>query len=172
MADKENIEIRFFMTPASAKAMLSKFRKEKRKFLPYSFTDYYFKKAGAIAKIRKWRSKHGPAVQLIFVKRKNGLKTEAIHPVANLKKEFSNLKQEGYRQDIKIQKKKAWLITKSGKPIYAIEFVHSLGWTGEIEVPEKDKKRIKGHLQELKWYGATDFSKKSLFELYKERTRK
>ena len=72
---------------------------------------------------------------------------------------------------MRLEKKKAWLITKKGKPTFAIELVPGLGWTGEIEVPEKDKKMITEYIKELKAYGAKDFSKKSLLELYKKRRK-
>jgi adenylate cyclase class IV len=166
---KENIEIRFFLTPTRARKLLATWRNEKRQLHPYSFEDYYFTKGKSQAKIRRWKSSHVPKTEIIFFQRKSGLKTERGRPATSFRNASEELESLGFRPRLKIVKKKAWLVSKKGMQTYALEFVPGLGWTGEIEVPTKDKKTIPNHLAQLKHWGATDFTKKSMFHLMQER---
>jgi len=166
---KENIEIRFFFSDKNVKKALDLWKKEKRSFESYSFTDFYLIKNKNIVKIRRWHSFHRPKIELINVKRKKGLKTEKSKAVKNIRAVVNNLKKKGYKESAVIKKRRAWLIKKQNKPTYAIEYIDKLGWSGEIEVPEKDKKLIQKYLNYLKLVGAKDFSKKSLLDLFKSR---
>ena len=166
---KKSIEIRFFFSDKNIKKALDLWKKEKRKFESYSFTDFYFIKNKNIIKIRKWHSFHQPKIELINAKRKKGLKTEKSKTVKNIQAAINNLKKQGYKESAVIKKRRAWLIKKQNKPTYAIEHIDKLGWSGEIEVPEKDKNLIQKYLNYLKLVGAKDFSKKSLLDLFKSR---
>jgi len=170
---KENIEIRFFFSDKKIKNVLKIWRSEKRIFVPYSFTDFYFMKGNKIVKIRRWKSKHNPMLEFIDIERKRGLKKEESKTVKNMKDKVKELKDSGYKEKGIIEKKKAWLIYKTNKPTadYAIEFIPRLGWSGEIEVPEKDKNLIPSYINYLKNLGAYGFSKKPLLILFMEMAR-
>ncbi len=166
---KENFEIRFFLTPSHAKKLLATWRDERRGLHPYSFVDYYFIKGKSKAKIRKWKSLHTPKTEIIFFQRKKGLKTETSRPTSSLWTASVELESLGFKPHLKIVKKKAWLVSKKGLQTYALEFVPGLGWTGEIEVSAKDKMTIPNHLAQLKCWGATGFTKKSMLQLMRKR---
>ena len=168
---KENFEVRFFLTPARADKLLALWRKERRRFKAYSFVDHYFTKGRTQAKIRKWNSVHKPRVEIIFFEREHGLKTEESRPATNFETAMKRLRGQGFSQDLTIYKKKAWLIRKKGMPTYAIEYVPGLGWTGEIEVPEQNKKGIQNHTAYLKRLGASGFTKKSMLQIMKDKQR-
>jgi adenylate cyclase class IV len=169
---KENFEIRFFLDKRNAASLVRKWKKEKRKFQAYAFTDYYFVKAKSTAKIRKWKSFHKPSVEIIFVRRKKGFKKERNYPTKSIATATEKLNKLGYKKLSIIEKKRAWLISQKGKPTVALEFIPDFGWTGEIEFPKKDKKKISKYISNLKEYGAKDFSKKSLLELLLKRKNK
>lgn len=144
-------------------------KKEKWKFKPYSFIDYYFTRGTSLAKVREWDSPHVPKTEIIFFTRKDGLKTEKSKPSASLRIASRKLMSLGFEPYLKIVKKKAWLISKRGMPTYAFEYVPGLGWTGEIEVPPTGKRRISGYVARLKRMGATRFTEKPMLELMEKR---
>ncbi len=168
---KENFEVRFFLPPTRAKKLLALWRNERRRFEAYSFVDHYFTKGRTQAKIRKWNSVHKPRVEIIFFEREHGLKTEESRPATNFQTAMKRLRGQGFSQDLTIYKKKAWLISKKGMPTYAIEYVPGLGWTGEIEVPEQNKKDIQNYVAYLKRLGADGFTKKSMLQIMKQKQR-
>lgn len=166
---KENIEIRFFLTPTGARKLLTKWKNEKRRLEPYSFVDHYFTRGKSRAKIRKWKSAHTPKIEIIFFKRKAGVKTESNKAATSLQTASKELEALGFKPYLKIVKERAWLVSKSGISTYALEFVPGLGWTGEIEVPVKDRKKIPNHVEHLKRMGATRVARKSMLQLMEQR---
>lgn len=166
---KENIEIRFFLTPANARKLLAAWKSEKRRLQPYSFVDYYFVKGRSRAKIRTWRSAHVPRIEIIFFRRRKGVKTEKGKAAASLRTASKELESLGFGPHLKIIKKRAWLVCKEGLPTYALELVPRLGWTGEIEVPVRDSKKIPSHLEQLRRMGAIGYTMKSMLQLMEER---
>ena len=167
---KENIEIRFFASPAGARKLLRCWKEDGWCFDPYSFTDYYFMKGKHQAKVRVWRQPKIPT-EMIFSWRKGGLKTEIREKVKDLKSAEPILDEKGFDPYLTISTKKAWLIEKRGMPVFAFEFVPGIGWTGEIEVPWKDRKDVPKHVAYLKSMGAKDFTKKSMLQIMEERMR-
>jgi len=161
---KENIEIRFFASPAGARKLLKGWKEEGWRFDPYSFTDHYFMKGKQQAKVRVWRQPKKPT-KIIFSWRKGGLKTEVREKVKNLKTAEPILEKKGFDPHIRIFKRKAWLVEKRGMPVFAFELVPGIGWTGEIEVPWKDRRDVPKHVAYLKSMGAKDFTKKSMLQI-------
>ena len=166
---KENIEIRFSLTPANTKKLLATWKSEKRRLQPYSFVDYYFVKGRSRAKIRTWRSAHVPKIEIIFFKRRKGVKTEKGKAATSPRAASKELESLGFMPHLKIIKKRAWLVSKGGLPTYALELVPRLGWTGEIEVPLRDRKKIPSHLEQLRRMGAIGYTMKSMLQLMEER---
>jgi len=169
---KENIEIRFFLTPTVARKLLTTWKNEKRRLEPYSFVDYYFTRGKSRAKVRKWKSVHTPKIEVIFFKRKAGVKIEMNKAVASLRTASEELKSSGFEPYLTIIKEKAWLVSKRGTSTYALEFVPGLGWTGEIEVPVKGEKKIPSHVKHLKRIGAVKVTKKSILQLMEDKLRR
>jgi len=168
---KQNIEIRFYFTPRSAKKLLERWRREMWRMKPYSFVDHYFIKSRSQAKIRRWRSSHRPGIEIIFVERRNGVKTEKTRSAQSFLAASKELKLLGFKPRLKILKKKAWLVSKRSMPTYAFEYVPGLGWTGEIEIPVREKGKIADRILELKRMGATGFTRKSMLQLMEERLK-
>ena len=56
-------------------------------------------------------------------------------------------------------------------PMFALELVPGIGWTGEVEVPWKDRQDVPKHVAYLKSMGAKDFTKKSMLQIMEERMR-
>ncbi|VVB73135.1 Uncharacterised protein [uncultured archaeon] len=168
---KENIEIRFFASPAGARRLLKAWKDGKWKFDPYSFTDHYFRKGGQQAKVRVWRQPRMPT-EIIFSWRRNGLKTEIREKAKDLKAAEPVLEKKGFDPYLTIFKKKAWLVEKRGMPTFAFELVPGIGWTGEMEVPWADRKDVPKHVAYLKSMGAKDFTKKSMLQIMEERMKR
>lgn len=165
---KENIEIRFLFTPKSARRLLKQWRSEKWKLEPYSFIDHYFARGKSSVKIRSWRTAHVPKVEIIYFKRTSGVKTERRQAATSLAAASAELRTLGFKPDLKIIKKRAWLASKKGMQTHALEYVPGLGWTGEIEVPVSDRSQIAKHVEHLKQLGAIAVTKKSMLQLMKE----
>jgi adenylate cyclase class IV len=168
---KENIEIRFFMTSANARKLLATWKSEKRQLEPYSFVDHYFVRGRLRTKVRVWRSAHTPKTEVISFRRRNGVKTEETMSATNLRAATRELESLGFIPYLKIVKKKAWLVSGDGKSTYALELVSRLGWTGEIEVPVRHRKRIPRYLKQLQLMGAVSHSKKSMLQLMEEKLK-
>jgi adenylate cyclase class IV len=168
---KKNIEIRFLLEPVRAKKLLALWRKENWKMQPYSFTDYYFKGTRSSAKIRKWRTPHTPKTEIIFYKRRFGVKTERSKAVSNLRRAMKELEALGFKPHMKIAKEKAWLVSKKGEPTYALEHVPGLGWTGEIEVATANRTSIPRLKENLRRMGAARITRKSILELMEEKLK-
>ena len=166
---KENFEIRFFLTPSGARNLLTKWRSEKRRLEPYSFVDHYFTRGKSRAKVRRWRSAHTPKIEIIFFKRRAGVKTESSEAATSPQTASEELEALGFKPYLKIVKERAWLVAKKGLLTHALEFVPGLGWTGEIEVPVKDRKKIPSHMVHLKQMGVTRITRKSMLQLMEER---
>lgn len=169
---KENIEIRFFLTPAGARKLLTTWRNEKRRLEPYSFVDYYFTRGKPRAKVREWKSAHTPKIEIIFFKRRAGVKTERNKAATSLRTASRELESLGFEPYLKVVKEKAWLVSKRGMSTYALEFIPGLGWTGEIEVPVKGRKKIPSHVENLKRMGAIKVTKKSILQLMEDRPKR
>ncbi len=168
---KENFEIRFFLKPESAKRLLALWKNEKRIFKPYSLVDYYFSKGKSQAKVRRWNSDHTPRNEIIFFERKQGLKKEKSQSAPRFHLALMRLRDEGFRSGLRICKKRAWLVSKKGMPTYAIEYIPGLGWTGEIEVPKWNRKKIPPLMRYLERFGASSFTTKSMLQIMQERQR-
>ena len=168
---KQNIEVRFFTSPAGARKLLKRWKEEGWRLDPYSFTDHYFKKGKRQAKVRVWRQPKMPT-EIIFSWRKDGLKTEVRENVKDLKTAEPILDKKGFDSYLTIFKKKAWLVEKRGMPMFAFELVPGIGWTGEVEVPWKDRKDVPKHVAYLKSMGAKDFTKKSMLQIMEDRTKR
>jgi len=166
---KENIEIRFLLTPSAATKLLKTWRREDRRLEPYSFTDYYFTGGRSPAKIRRWNSPHTPKVEIIFHKRKFGVKTERSQDATSLEAASKELKSLGFKPYLRIVKERAWVVSKKGMPTYALEFVPGLGWTGEIEVPLKNRKKIPSLVKDLRHTGTIRATRKSMLQLMEEK---
>jgi len=166
---KENIEIRFLLTPDAAQKLLTTWKKEKWKLEPYSFADHYFARGRSRAKIRKWRSPHVPKVEIIFYKRRFGVKTERSKAATSLEAASKKLKSLGFKPYLRIVKERAWLVSKKGMPTYALELVPGLGWTGEIEVALKNRKKIPSLVEDLRHTGAIRATRKSMLQLMEEK---
>lgn len=167
---KENIEIRFFASPAGARNLINHWRNEGWCFDPYAFIDHYFTKGKQQAKVRVWKQPKKPT-EIIFSWRRDGLKTEVREKVNDLKSAEQILEQKGFESYLTILKKKAWLIEKKGMPTLAFELVPGVGWTGEIEVPWKDRHTVPKHVAYLKSMGAKDFTKKSMLQIMEEKKK-
>lgn len=168
---KQNIEIRFFFTTRNAKKLLTRWRKEKWQMRSYSFVDNYFTRGRSRAKIRRWRSSHRSRTETILFYRRNGVKTENTKPAQSFRVASKELELLGYKPYLKILKKKAWLVSKKGMPTYAFEYVPRLGWTGEIEIPVRERGKISDRIAELRRMGATNLTKKSMLQLMEERLK-
>ena len=166
---KENIEIRFLLTPSAAKKLLKTWKKNGWRLEPYSFTDYYFTKGKSHPKIRRWNSLHVPKVEIIFHKRRFGVKTERSKAATSLEAASKELGLSGFKPYVKIVKERAWLVSKKGMPTYALELVPGLGWTGEIEVPLKNRKKIPSFVKDLRRMGAIRVTRKSILQLMEEK---
>jgi len=167
---KENIEIRFFASPTVARKLLKHWKEEKWHFSFYSFVDHYFTKGKQQAKVRVWKRPKYP-MEIIFFWRKNGLKTEVREKVKDLKIAEKILEDKGFDHYLDIIKKQVWYVGKSGMPMFALELVPGIGWTGEVEVPWKDRQDVPKHVAYLKSMGAKDFTKKSMLQIMEERMR-
>lgn len=168
---KTNIEIRFFLTPSGARRLIQAWRAEKRSFDPYSFTDFYFTKGKSQAKIRLWKRPRKPT-EMIFSCRKNRVKTETRQIVQDAKAAKKQLETEGFRPYLKIAKKRALLVSKKGQRTYMLELVPGIGWTGEMEVPVKDREKIPHYVSYLRSFGATGFTTKSMLRIMEEKLQK
>jgi len=166
---KENIEIRFLLTPGAATKLLKTWKREEWRLEPYSFTDYYFTGGKSPAKIRSWNSPHAPKVEIMFHKRRFGVKTERSQAAAGLETASKELKSLGFKPYLRIVKERAWLVSKKGMPTYALEFVPGLGWTGEIEVPLKNRKKIPSLVEDLRHMGTIRVTRKSMLQLMEEK---
>jgi len=166
---KENIEIRFLLTPTASRKLLKTWKREDWRLEPYSFTDYYFTKGKSRPKIRRWNSPHVPKVEIIFHKRMFGVKTERSKAAASLEAASKELVLSGFKPYVKIVKERAWLVSKKGMPTYALEFVPGLGWTGEIEVPLKNSEKISSFVKDLRRMGAIRVTRKSMLQLVEEK---
>ncbi len=162
---KQNIELRFFVDPFTAKSLLKKWKKEGFRFNFYSFTDFYFRSERSrkkLAKIRKWKRPKKPT-EIIFFSRANGVKTEERKRMKTFGQAVKYLEGLRFESYLNIEKRKAWMVEKKDK-IYAFEFIPEFGWTGEVEIPISKKKSIKQEVAELKTLGVKNFSLSSLLE--------
>jgi len=99
------------------------------------------------------------------------VKTEKTRSAQSFLAASKELKLLGFKPRLKILKKKAWLVSKRSMPTYAFEYVPGLGWTGEIEIPVREKGKIADRILELKRMGATGFTRKSMLQLMEERLK-
>ena len=99
------------------------------------------------------------------------MKTENAKPAQSFRAASKELELLGYKPYLKILKKKAWLVSKKHMPTYAFEYVPGLGWTGEIEIPVKDREKISDRIAELRRMGATNLTKKSMLQLMEQRLK-
>lgn len=169
---KLNIELRFFLEPSLAKKLSSSWKKEGYKKRIYSFLDIYFKhehSSKRLAKIRKWKvPKFKPEV--IFFKRKNGVKSESRKKFKNLQAAVNFLENLGYEKYLNIEKKKGLMFTnKSKKKTYVLENISGLGWSGEVEIAKDQKQRLKEEIEYLKSLGVKSFTLSSMLEIMEQK---
>lgn len=171
--NKQNIELRFFVDPSTAKSLLKRWKEEGFKFDPYSFTDFYFRSERSskrLAKIRKWKKPKRP-ISVIFFSRSNGVKTEEHKKMKSFAHAARYLEKIGYESYLTIDKKKAWQIAKKDAGDYCFEFIPELGWTGEVEIPVGEKSRIRDEIAKLKEMGVKTFSLSPLLESMEKKKR-
>ena len=162
---KQNIELRFFVDPSTAKSLIKHWKCEGFHFDPYSFSDFYFRSERSskkLAKVRKWKKPKRP-IEIIFFSRDKGVKTEERKKMKNFAQASNFLEGMGYESYLTIDKKKAWMVKKDGTE-YAFEFIPELGWTGEVEIPVGEKHRLNEEIAKLKLHGAKTFSLSSLLD--------
>jgi len=165
---KRNIEVRFFLSPAAARRLLRSWHEEERKVEPHAYVDYYFTKGASTAKVRRWYSHRSPRIEIIMFSRKGKIKTERRVGAKSVQGAIQELEARGYDASITVDKKNGWRAT-SGGPRTSCELVTGLGWTGEIEIPPKDRKKTNELIAGLKAIGATGFTFKPMLQIMAER---